>query len=85
MAMFGAVAAGIYRLKDRMPESIWRLELSWLGGMAASQLVLDQFVPKVAAFAHIGGMLSGLAIGMILSIRAPGPDEVDGTQRFIGG
>lgn len=85
MAMFGAVAAGIYRLKDRIPESIWRLELSWLAGMAASQLVLDQFVPKVAAFAHIGGMLSGLAIGMILSIRAPGPDEVDGTQRFIGG
>ncbi len=85
MAMFGAVAAGIYRLKDRIPESTWRLKLSWLGGMAAAQLVLDHFIPKVAAFAHLGGMLSGLAIGMILSIRTTAADEVDGTQRFIGG
>lgn len=85
MAMFGAVGAGIFRLKDRIPQPIWKLELSWLGGMAVSQLVLDQLIPHVAAFAHIGGMLSGLAIGMILSIRTPAPDEVDGTQRFIGG
>lgn len=85
MAMFGAVAAGIYRLKDKIPESTWRLELSWLGGLALAQLVLDQVIPHVAAFAHLGGMLSGLAIGMLLSIRTPSLTEVDGTQRFVSG
>jgi len=85
MAMFGAVGAGIFRLKDKIPESVRRMELSWLGGLALAQIVLDQVIPHVAAFAHLGGMVSGFAIGMLLSIRTPSLTEVDGTQRFIGG
>jgi len=85
MAMFGAVGAGIYRLKDKIPEPIRKFQLSWLGGLALAQVVLDQLIPHVAAFAHLGGMVSGFAIGMLLSIRTPSLTEVDGTQKFIGG
>ncbi len=85
MAIFGAVGAGIFRLKDKIPESIWRFHLSWLAGLALSQLVLDHVIPHVASFAHLGGLLAGLAIGMLLSIRTPSLHEVDGTQKFIAG
>jgi membrane associated rhomboid family serine protease len=85
MAMFGAVGAGIYRLKDKIPDSIRKFQLSWLGGLALAQVVLDQLIPHVAAFAHLGGMVSGFAIGMLLSIRTPSLTEVDGTQKFVGG
>ncbi|MBX9671012.1 MAG: rhomboid family intramembrane serine protease [Candidatus Obscuribacterales bacterium] len=85
MAIFGAVGAGIFRLKDKIPESIWRFHVSWLAGLALSQLVLDHVIPHVAAFAHLGGLLAGLAIGMLLSIRTPSLHEVDGTQKFVGG
>lgn len=85
MAMFGAVGAGIFRLKNKIPDSIWKFQLSWLGGLALAQIVLDQLIPHVAAFAHLGGMVSGFAIGMLLSIRTPSLTEVDGTQKFIGG
>ena len=85
MAMFGAVGAGIFRLKDKIPDPIRKFQLSWLGGLALAQVVLDQLIPHVAAFAHLGGMVSGFAIGMLLSIRTPSLTEVDGTQKFIGG
>lgn len=85
MAVFGAVAAGIFRLKDKIPRSIWRLELSWLGGLMIAQCVLDQIIPHVAVFAHLGGLIAGMAIGSLLSIRAFIGEEVDGTQGFVSG
>ncbi len=45
MGIFGAVAAGIWRLKDRLPRGIRRQELSWMFGLALSQVVLDHFSP----------------------------------------
>lgn len=85
MAVFAASAAGIYRLKDKIPDSVRRFELSWLGGLAAFQVILDQVIPHVAAFAHLGGLLAGLAFGMVLSLRNPDSGEEEITGKFVGG
>jgi rhomboid protease GluP len=71
MGIFGAVAVGIFRLKDVIPEAIRRSELILMASLAATQIVLDQIVPNVAVFAHLGGLLAGIAIGMIVAIRPP--------------
>ncbi|MBX9695503.1 MAG: rhomboid family intramembrane serine protease [Cyanobacteria bacterium] len=85
MAVLGAVAAGIFRMKNQIPHSIWLMEVSWLGGLTAAQVVLDQIIPHVAVFAHLGGLVAGLAIGSLLSLRTFSGDAVDGTQKFVGG
>ncbi len=66
MGIFGAVAAGIWRLKDRLPRGIRRQELSWMFGLALSQVVLDHFLPHVASMAHLGGLFFGFLIGLLL-------------------
>ncbi|HEY9787028.1 MAG TPA: rhomboid family intramembrane serine protease [Candidatus Obscuribacterales bacterium] len=71
LGLFGAVAAGIFRLKDRIPPGIRRFELSFMGGVALAQLILDQIIPQVAAIAHIGGILAGFALGMIVGLAKP--------------
>ncbi|MBS1995979.1 MAG: hypothetical protein JSS86_06695, partial [Cyanobacteria bacterium SZAS LIN-2] len=45
----------------------------------------DQFDKHIAAFAHLGGLISGFALGMVTSIRTPSVKKVDGTQRFVEG
>ena len=59
-----------------------------MGGITLFQILLDQFVPFIAVFAHLGGLLAGLALGTITTVRDPSrldglDDEVDGTQQFI--
>lgn len=66
MGIFGAVAAGIWRLKDRLPRGVRRQELSWMLGLALSQVVLDHFLPHVASMAHLGGLFFGFIIGILL-------------------
>lgn len=66
MGLFGAVAAGIWRLKDKLPRGVRRQELSWMLGLALSQVVLDNFIPHVASMAHLGGLVSGFLIGVFL-------------------
>ncbi len=66
MGIFGAVAAGIWRLKDRLPRAVRRQELSWMLGLALSQVVLDHFLPHVASMAHLGGLVFGFLIGLLL-------------------
>ncbi|MBZ0186227.1 MAG: rhomboid family intramembrane serine protease [Candidatus Obscuribacterales bacterium] len=85
MAVFGASGAGIYRLKNKIPDSIRRFLLSWLGGLAAFQIVLDQIIPQVAVFAHLGGLLAGLVFGLLLSIRQPASNEQEINGSFVGG
>jgi rhomboid protease GluP len=68
MGVFGAVAAGIYRLKTVIPESLRRSELFWMLGLALAQIVLDHIIPQVASFAHLGGLVGGLALGLLLKI-----------------
>lgn len=69
MGIFGAVAAGIWRLKDSLPRGVRRQELSWMLGLALSQVVLDQYVPHVASMAHLGGLVFGFLIGVLLQPR----------------
>lgn len=66
MGIFGAVAAGIWRLKDSLPSGVRRQELSWMLGLALSQVVLDHFMPHVASMAHLGGLVFGFLIGVLL-------------------
>lgn len=75
MGVFGAVAAGIYRLKDQLPQSMRRTELMWMGGLAIMQIVLDRIVPQVAAFAHLGGIVAGVVFGMIVAVPRPAFEE----------
>lgn len=85
MAVFGAVAMGIYRLKNKIPESIWRFKISMLGGLALFQIILDQLIPHVAVFAHLGGLFAGVAFGLVLSIRSPNTDQHEITGQYVSG
>lgn len=71
MGMFGAVAAGIFRMKDYLPERIWRVELYWLAALAIVSVISDQIIPQVAIFAHLGGMVAGLVYGLIVRVPKP--------------
>ncbi|MBC7997859.1 MAG: rhomboid family intramembrane serine protease [Leptolyngbya sp.] len=71
MGIFGAAGAGIWLLKDQLPKGIRKQEITWMLCLAISQVVLDQFVPHVAAMAHLGGLIAGFILGLILGVRKP--------------
>jgi membrane associated rhomboid family serine protease len=85
LAIFGAVGAGIYKLKAVLPAGLRQRYLYFMAAIAISQVVLDQFDKHIAGWAHLGGLLSGFALGMVTSIRTPSEKKVDGTQRFVEG
>lgn len=79
MAAFGAVLAGVYKLKGRLPAQIWKFYMSMLIGIASAQLLLDRFAPNlianvplpeqlpgIADLAHLGGFLAGMIMGLLL-------------------
>lgn len=79
--VFGAGAAATIRLKDVLPASIRKSELTSMALMAITQILFDQLVNwlfqssgdgdavRIAAYAHIGGMISGFILGWILPMR----------------
>ncbi|HEY9714725.1 MAG TPA: rhomboid family intramembrane serine protease, partial [Chroococcales cyanobacterium] len=71
MGVLGAVAAGIFRLKEYLPDRVRKIELYWLAGLALSSVVADQFSPLIASYAHAGGMVAGLAFGFIVRLPKP--------------
>lgn len=71
MGIFGAVAAGIFRMKEYLPDRIWRVELYWLAALAVVSIISDQIIPQVAVFAHMGGMVAGLVFGLIVRVPKP--------------
>lgn len=85
LAIYGAVGVGIYKLKRVLPGPLRKRYLAMMIGFAAAQLVLDHFVPKIAAFAHMGGLIAGIALGFVTSTRTPSKEAIDGTQAFVGG
>lgn len=68
MGVFGASAAAVFRLKDLLPANLRKSELAWMSGLALAQVLLDQVVPNVAAFAHLGGLVAGFLIGLVLPL-----------------
>lgn len=85
LATYGAVGVGIYKLKRVLPQALRKRYLSMMIGFALAQLVLDHFVPRIAAFAHMGGLVAGIALGFVTSTRTPSKEAIDGTQTFVGG
>lgn len=85
MAIFGAVAAGVYRLKHRIPDGVRKTELALMAGLAAAQIILDQIIPHVAGWAHAGGIAAGFVIGMLLSIRTPSSTDLEQPSGYIQG
>jgi rhomboid protease GluP len=71
MGVFGAAGAGIFRMKKYLPRSIWQTELTWLAGLALASTISDQLIPHVAAFAHTGGLVAGVAFGLIVQVPKP--------------
>ncbi len=91
MAAFGAVLAGIFRLKDRLPQQVWRYQMVVLLGLAVTQLALvdltfnyvapkafPNMAPHIANFAHLGGFVAGVLFGLLVS---PVPPKV--TDKFV--
>lgn len=83
MGIFGAVAAGIFRMKGYLPDRIWRTELYWLAGYAVVSVILDQIIPQVAVFAHLGGMVAGLIFGLIVQVPKPAYASADGDTEKV--
>ena len=83
LGVFGAGAAATIRLKYILPPAIRTSELTWMGLMAVTQILFDQLVNylfpsgnagstdavRIAAYAHLGGMLSGFVLGWLMPIR----------------
>jgi rhomboid protease GluP len=85
LAIFGAVGVGIWKLKEVLPQSLRKRYLWMMVAIAMSQIVMDQFIPHIAVFAHLGGLIAGIALGAVTSIRTPSKEVIDGTQKFVEG
>ena len=68
LGVFGADFIGVFRLGDKLPANIRKAELKSMSVLAVSQLIMDHIIPKVAAEAHIGGLVAGLLIGFFLPL-----------------
>jgi membrane associated rhomboid family serine protease len=82
LGIFGAVIAGIVQLKHVLPSHIRKAELRFMVTVALAQVFFDQAVnslaavtdktqtgARIAAFAHVGGIIAGFILGMILPTR----------------
>jgi membrane associated rhomboid family serine protease len=69
MGLFGATTAAVFRLKQTLPKRLRKTELTWMFGLALTQVILDEIIPNVAIFAHLGGLVSGFLLGLILPIK----------------
>ena len=85
MGIFGAGTAAMLRLRGVIPANIRRTELIWLFSLAGVQIVFDQVInlfasttdesgskalPRVASMAHLGGMVSGFLLGLVVPLKA---------------
>lgn len=72
LGLFGAIAAGIFRMKGVLPFNLRSKELLVMTGIALTQVLFDHFMPHVAAYVHLGGLVAGFAIGLILPMTKVG-------------
>lgn len=88
LGVFGAGMAATLKLKDVLPPSVRKHELTWMIALAVTQLFFDQFANhlfpakegndaiRIAAAAHFGGMLSGFILGWLIPLQKLGTDKV---------
>ncbi len=88
LGVFGAGLAATMKLKDVLPPSVRKHELTWMIGLAVTQLFFDQFANhlfpakagseaiRIAAAAHFGGMLSGFILGWLIPMQKLGTDKL---------
>jgi rhomboid protease GluP len=69
LGLFGAIAAGIFRLKGTLPINLRSKELLVMTAIALTQVLFDHFMPHVAAYVHLGGLVAGFLIGIVLPMR----------------
>jgi membrane associated rhomboid family serine protease len=69
LGVFSAVALGIFKLGDALPSTIRSRELRWMTSLGIGQIILDRIIPQIAVYAHLGGLLSGIALGFLLPVR----------------
>jgi len=74
--IMGALIAALYLGRLPVPPAALRSTLKTLLGFAALNLVLGSLVPGIDNSAHVGGFLSGLAIGAALAKHLMAPPEV---------
>jgi membrane associated rhomboid family serine protease len=84
MGVFGAVGIGIYRLREYLPASVRRTELSWLIGLAVGGTVIDRMMPQVASIIHLGGLAAGIIFGLLISVPVPKYERISGAGDQLG-
>lgn len=72
MGVFGAVAVGIFRLKNLLPDSIRRKQLMLMVALLSLQLVMDHIIPHIGVSIHLVGLLTGVSLGFILPVPHAG-------------
>jgi membrane associated rhomboid family serine protease len=98
LGIFGAAMAGVVRLKHVLPPSVRKSELRWMLSVAAAQAIFDQLVNsiaaatdktnegvRIAAFAHLGGIVAGFLIGMVMPMRRFEDMSGTGDHKFHDG
>ena len=68
MGVFGAAIAGIFRLRKLLPPFLAKRQLRWMGIILLVQVIMDQIIPHIGVSAHLGGLLAGMALGLLLPI-----------------
>lgn len=64
-----AVLIAMFNLRAKLPDQVRKGELRWMTIMAAGQVVLDRLIPGVAGMVHLGGIVGGLTISVLLFPR----------------
>ena len=70
MGLFGAAAAAIFRLKKVLPAKLRIRELAWMTGLVLLQVICDQLIPRIAGFAHLGGLISGFILALFIPLAS---------------
>lgn len=81
MGLFGASISGIYCLRNRFNKQMSKSLLTNLIAIAILQIVIDQFVPRIAFVAHLSGLVFGLIIGYLIKPSYPHAEQLEKSSK----
>jgi len=79
--MAGALISVLYLGSLPVPRSALTATLKSLGSFALYNLIFGQVIPGIDNSAHIGGLVSGLALGAVLGRHVTSPADERNTWR----